>query len=140
MIFQGMFCFAERSRAGETAAAAAPFPSRHSAAAAAPAAPPAPCAPPARRDGRCGSAAHAAAPGSRVTAVTIGGAALDAGTKYKLATNDYMARGGDGYKILRKGKILLGDLDGKLMANDVMAFIRAAGSVEAQVEGRITVK
>ena len=37
IIFQGMFCFAERSRAGETAAAAAPFPSRHSAAAAAPA-------------------------------------------------------------------------------------------------------
>ena len=37
IIFQGMFCFAERSRAGETAAAAAaaPFPSRHSAAAAA---------------------------------------------------------------------------------------------------------
>ena len=35
MIFQGMFCFAERGRAGETAAAAAPFPSRHSAAAAA---------------------------------------------------------------------------------------------------------
>ena len=56
----------------------------------------------------------------------------------KLAVNDYMAGGGDGYRMLRKAKKLLGDLDGKLMANDVMAFIRAAGSVDAKVEGRIT--
>ena len=40
--------------------------------------------------------------------------------------------------MFRGTKVLLGDLDGKLMANDVMAYIRAAGSVEAKVEGRIT--
>ena len=75
--------------------------------------------------------------GSRVTAIMIGGKPLDESAKFKLAANDYIAGGGDGYRMLRKAKILLGDLDGKLMANDVMAYIRAAGSVEAKVEGRI---
>ena len=75
--------------------------------------------------------------GERVVEVMVGSAALDDGAMYKLATNDYMAGGGDGYGSLRGSKVLLGDLDGKLMANDVMAYIRAAGNVNAKVEGRI---
>lgn len=75
--------------------------------------------------------------GERVVEVMVGADALDDAAMYKLATNDYMAGGGDGYTVLRGGKVLLGDLDGKLMANDVMAFIRAAGTVNAKVEGRI---
>lgn len=78
--------------------------------------------------------------GERVTKIMVGGKPLDMTAKLKLATSDYMARGGDGYKVFRKAKILLGNLDGKLMANDVMAYIRAAGSVIAKVEGRITTK
>jgi 2',3'-cyclic-nucleotide 2'-phosphodiesterase (5'-nucleotidase family) len=74
--------------------------------------------------------------GQRIVEVMIGNAPLDESANYKLATNDYIAGGGDGYKVLRKAKVLLGDLDGKLMANDVMAYIRAAGSVGAKVEGR----
>ena len=75
--------------------------------------------------------------GERVTEIMVGADPLDDAAMYKLATNDYMAGGGDGYTVLRGGKVLLGDLDGKLMANDVMAFIRAAGTVNAKVEGRI---
>ncbi|MEM7300564.1 MAG: 5'-nucleotidase C-terminal domain-containing protein [Pseudomonadota bacterium] len=75
--------------------------------------------------------------GSRITEIMIGGKPIDEGATYKLATNDYMAGGGDGYSVLRKGKVLLNKFDGKLMANDVMAYIRAAGTVEAKVEGRI---
>ncbi len=75
--------------------------------------------------------------GERVVDVMVGGDALSDGAMYKLATNDYMAGGGDGYRMLRGSKVLLGDLDGKLMANDVMAYIRAAGNVNAKVEGRI---
>jgi len=81
-----------------------------------------------------------AKPGERVTKIMVGGKPLDMSAKLKMATNDYMARGGDGYKVFRNAKILLGDLDGKLMANDVMAYIRKAGSVDAKVEGRITTK
>lgn len=75
--------------------------------------------------------------GSRVEKVMVGDKALELGASYKLATNDYMARGGDGYSALRNGKVLLGDLDGKLMANDVMAYVRKMGSVSPKVEGRI---
>jgi 5'-nucleotidase/UDP-sugar diphosphatase len=76
-------------------------------------------------------------PGSRVSNVTVGGTALDKGAMYKLATNDFMARGGNGYSMFKTAKILLGKLEAKLMANDVMVYIREAGTVSPRVEGRI---
>ena len=79
-------------------------------------------------------------PGSRVVSVMVGDQQLDAGATYTLATNDYMARGGDGYRPLRKAESILGALDAKLMANDVMVYIRKAGTVSPKVEGRITLK
>ena len=42
----------------------------------------------------------AAPPGARVKTVTINGDALDVSRDYKLATNDFMALGGDGYGML----------------------------------------
>lgn len=77
-------------------------------------------------------------PGSRVSNVMVGGAALDESAMYKLSTNDYMARGGDGYAMFKGAKVLLGDLDAKLMANDVMAYIREQGEVAPAIEGRIS--
>ena len=79
----------------------------------------------------------AAPAGSRIKAVTIGGAALDPGKTYTLATNDFMARGGDGYGMFANVPRVLGDLDAKLMANDVMAHVRQMGEVAPKVEGRI---
>ena len=35
-----------------------------------------------------------------------------------------MLAGGDGYTAFGTGKVLIGDTDGKLMANDVMAYVR----------------
>ncbi len=81
-----------------------------------------------------------AAAGSRVSNVMIGGNALDESAKYKLATNDYMGRGGDGYRMFSDAPRLLRELDGKLMANDVMAYIREAGTVDVKVEGRVKAK
>lgn len=75
--------------------------------------------------------------GERVTSVTVGGQPLDPGATYKLATNDYMAGGGDGYASFKGGKQLLGVRDAKLMANDVMAYVRSAGKVAMSVEGRV---
>ena len=75
--------------------------------------------------------------GSRITAVTIGGAALDPAKTYTLATNDFMARGGDGYGMFKNAPRVFGELDAKLMANDVMAHIRKMGEVAPKVEGRI---
>ncbi len=79
-------------------------------------------------------------PGKRVSKAMIGGAPLDKAKMYTLATNDYVARGGDGYKSFRNGKVLVGPLDGTLMANSVMAYLRAKGAVDAKIEGRVTRK
>lgn len=76
--------------------------------------------------------------GERVVSVAVGDQPLDPEKTYKLATNDYMSKGGDGYTALKAGKVVFGERDAKLMANDVMAYLKAAGRVEASVEGRIT--
>lgn len=78
--------------------------------------------------------------GSRVVSAAIGGAPVDPKKTYKLATNDFMARGGDGYRMLTRGKPLLGERDAKLMANDVMAYVKERGAVDAKVDGRVTIK
>jgi len=76
--------------------------------------------------------------GSRVVSVMIGDAPLDPAKMYKVATNDYMLGGGDGYTALSGGKVLIDANNGDLMANDVINYIAATGSVDAKVEGRIT--
>lgn len=75
--------------------------------------------------------------GQRVDNIMVGGKPLDPAASYTLATNDYMAAGGDGYVALQAGQPLLGARDGKLMANDVMAYITAQKTVAPRVEGRI---
>ncbi|MEZ5871684.1 MAG: 5'-nucleotidase C-terminal domain-containing protein [Nitratireductor sp.] len=79
------------------------------------------------------------APGERVSDVMVNGAALDAAATYKVATNDYMARGGDGYSVFKGGKLLVNAESAKLMANDVMAYIRELGEVKGS-DPRITIK
>lgn len=78
--------------------------------------------------------------GSRVVSIEVNGAPLDEQKLYKVATNDFMVRGGDGYSSLGRGKKLIGDTDGKLMANEVMVYVRKLGTVQTKVEGRLTVK
>jgi 2',3'-cyclic-nucleotide 2'-phosphodiesterase (5'-nucleotidase family) len=75
--------------------------------------------------------------GERVDNIMIGGRPLDPAASYTLATNDYMAGGGDGYVALKAGTPLLAVRDGKLMANDVMAYVAAQKTVAPKVEGRI---
>lgn len=79
----------------------------------------------------------AAPAGSRVASVTIGGTALDADKLYKVATNDYMLGGGDGYGAFGGGRILVNAGNGNLMANDVMDYVSTMKTVDAKVEGRI---
>ena len=76
--------------------------------------------------------------GSRVVSVTLGGAALDPDKVYRVAANDFMLGGGDGYGALGGGKVLIDAGNGTLMANDVMAFVAKTGTVTAAVDGRIT--
>ena len=76
--------------------------------------------------------------GARVSEVMIAGAPLNLDTVYKVATNDYLIGGGDGYAALGGGK-LDPALGGHLVANDVMAYVEKMGTVKPAVEGRIKV-
>jgi 2',3'-cyclic-nucleotide 2'-phosphodiesterase (5'-nucleotidase family) len=78
--------------------------------------------------------------GSRVLSVEANGKPLDINAKYLLATNDFMAKGGDGYDMFRQARPLLSVRDAKLMANDVMAYVHEHKTIAPQVEGRIVRK
>jgi len=78
--------------------------------------------------------------GARIDEVKIGGAALDPVKMYRVATNDYMAGGGDGYAALKNGKALIDASGATLMATTVMDYIAANAPVAPKVEGRIKAK
>ena len=81
-----------------------------------------------------------AAAGSRVQSIIINGQPYDPARKYKVASNDFMFAGGDGYSALGRGKTLIGKTDGSLLANVVMSHVRRLGKVESKIEGRIIAK
>ena len=75
--------------------------------------------------------------GDRIVAISVGGAPLDDARIYKVAINDFLARGGDGYVWFRDAKHILPESDSPLLANAVMAYVKNLGTVRAAVEGRI---
>lgn len=78
--------------------------------------------------------------GSRIVSATVGGRPLDPTAFYTVATNDFMARGGDGYATIRAGEVLINEAGGPVMATAVVEAIQRAGTVSPRVEGRITVQ
>ena len=79
----------------------------------------------------------ARAAGDRVVAVTRDGAPLDLDATYTLATNDYMAGGGDGYDVFEDKMRIVDAYAGTLMASQVIDYIDDQGSVAPVVEGRL---
>ena len=77
--------------------------------------------------------------GARVVSIEVGGKPLDPAKTYKLATYDFMLRGGDGYGALRD-PAATEDYGDRLVANDVMAYARKLGEVSARIEGRIILR
>ena len=83
----------------------------------------------------------AKAPGSRVVAMTVGGAPLDPARMYKVATTSYQYAGGDGYTTLANGELLINEQASNLDASTVINYITAiGGKVDSKVEGRIVLK
>jgi 5'-nucleotidase/UDP-sugar diphosphatase len=81
-----------------------------------------------------------AAAGKRVVEIKVGGQPLDPNKIYKVATNEYVAGGGDGFEVLKKGKQLIDESSAKLMATQVIDYVTAKGTVSPKVEGRIVAK
>ena len=75
--------------------------------------------------------------GSRVVEVRHGGAALDPDAAYRLATNDFLARGGDGYRVFANRKPLIDANAAGLAATQVMEYIAARGVVAPRPQGRL---
>jgi 2',3'-cyclic-nucleotide 2'-phosphodiesterase (5'-nucleotidase family) len=76
-------------------------------------------------------------PGARVQRVLVDGRPLDPERRYTLATNSYLARGGDGYAMLATAKQLVGPEDGPGLAETLVEAIERAGAIAPVVEGRI---
>ena len=68
-------------------------------------------------------------PGSRVISVKVGDAPLDPARTYTLATNDFMARGGDDYVMFRDIEPVLPVADSPTLAYEVIDYIVSVGTV-----------
>lgn len=77
------------------------------------------------------------AAGDRVVDITVKGRPLDLQKEYILATNDFMAAGGDNYTMFADNKILneYSSLD-----EAVIEYIQAKGTVSPALEARVSVK
>ena len=78
--------------------------------------------------------------GTRVTDVRVSGKPLDPAAIYRVATNDFMAKGGDGYTMFLKAKPLIDPAGAVLLATIVMNYVEAKGTVAPKIEGRIVAK
>ena len=79
-------------------------------------------------------------PGSRVLSIAVDGVPLDPNRTYRVATNNFMARGGDDYLGMAAVNPVVPLKDTPLLADEVMIYLRERGTVDSHVEGRITAK
>nr|WP_295826667.1 5'-nucleotidase C-terminal domain-containing protein [uncultured Azospirillum sp.] len=78
--------------------------------------------------------------GRRVTSVMVGGKPLDPQATYRVATNDYMLKGGDGYAAFPRAKVIVDASGAVLLATIVMTYVESKKTVAPAVEGRIVAK
>jgi 5'-nucleotidase len=75
--------------------------------------------------------------GQRIVELSAGGQAVTAGARYRLATTNYLAGGGDGYAML-KGLPVLRAAEGSPLETDVLLqAMERAGSIAPQADGRL---
>ncbi len=75
--------------------------------------------------------------GGRVVDVVLGATPLEDDRTYTLATNDFLAGGGDGYAMFEETERRISGRDASFMAAHVMEFVETVGTVSPAVEGRI---
>lgn len=78
--------------------------------------------------------------GTRVVEVLVGGVPLDDSKSYTMATSDFLvSRGGDGYSMLKEGKVLISAEKAEKDSDVFEAAVKAApnATIAPKVEGRI---
>lgn len=78
--------------------------------------------------------------GSRIVEILMNGKPMNMSKTYKVATNDYIAGGGDGFGMLKKAIRLIDASGATLMATMVMNYAQAHKTIDSMPEGRIKVK
>jgi 5'-nucleotidase/UDP-sugar diphosphatase len=76
--------------------------------------------------------------GARLISVEVAGAPIDKNRLYKVATVDYMYHGGDGYSMLKDGKVLISPLREMTTIASVAELLKSMQIVERGLEGRIS--
>lgn len=79
-----------------------------------------------------------AEPGSRISDVMVGGAALEMDRVYRLVSNNYVRNGGDGYRMFRSAANAYDY--GPDLADVLAEYMAANGPVTPYTDGRITMK
>lgn len=78
--------------------------------------------------------------GNRIVDVTIGGGQLEEDKVYRVATNDFVAGGGDGYESMKNGDALIDASAGALVTTSLMNYIAAKKTLALKADGRISRK
>lgn len=78
--------------------------------------------------------------GHRIVAIDVGNVPLDEARSYTVASNSFLFDGGNGYAALSRGRVLVSPSDGKLMANEVMDYIRDTAPIVAAPRQRIIIR
>jgi len=76
--------------------------------------------------------------GSRLVSVVVGGRPLDPAAHYTLATFEFLLGGGDGYSMLKQGKVLINAQSGPMDSDLVLERLKA-GPIAPATDGRIQV-
>jgi 2',3'-cyclic-nucleotide 2'-phosphodiesterase (5'-nucleotidase family) len=76
-------------------------------------------------------------PGQRIRSMQVAGAPLDLDRIYRVATNDFLANGNDGYVAFRHTPLLLPIADSPALAIEVIEYLRTLGTVHTELDGRI---
>ncbi len=78
--------------------------------------------------------------GRRVTDIKVGGRPLDMTATYRVAINDYLAAGGDGYRMFRQLPRTVSASEGPVLAEVVSKAIAAQARIAPRVDGRIHIR
>jgi 5'-nucleotidase len=75
--------------------------------------------------------------GERVVSLKIGGVAVDPAKTYRVATNSFLAAGGDGHALFKSGRQ---STDGKLLRDALIDHLESGGKCSADKTPRIADK
>lgn len=80
----------------------------------------------------------AADAGSRVTSAMVGSGPLEDTVTYKVAINNYLYAGGDGFSMFEGTPLIVGEVGADTVTNQVIAYLQSGQVQDASVGTRIT--